>query len=128
MNEPANFLNGDELTQGGCEPGALNYPPFKPHSVGDTLADKTVCPDALQHAGKHYDVHNLYGYFESGPTLEGVREATGERGWVLSRSTFVGSGNWVAHWLGDNFSKYVETENAPGFAVSLCIAFFFQLG
>ena len=35
--------------------------------------------------GVHYDVHNLYGWFESEPTLRGVRDNTGERGWVLSR-------------------------------------------
>ena len=53
----------------------------------------------------HYDVHNLYGWSQSQPTLEAVREATYTRGWILSRSTFLGSGQWAAKWLGDNWSK-----------------------
>lgn len=61
----------------------------------------------MHHFGNHYDTHNLFGWAQSKPTLDGVVAATGKRGWVLSRSTYVGSGKWVAHWLGDNFSKCV---------------------
>ena len=50
----------------------------------------------------------MFGWSQSAPTLAGVREATGARGLVLSRSTFVGSGQWVAHWLGDNFSNWAN--------------------
>jgi len=54
----------------------------------------------------HYNTHSLYGWFESKPTLEGLREGTGKRGMVLSRSTFLGSGKWTSHWLGDNWSHW----------------------
>merc|ERR1719507_285377 len=54
----------------------------------------------------------MFGWTQSKPTLDAVRLATGKRGLVLSRSTFVGSGAWVAHWLGDNFSNWSNLKNS----------------
>jgi len=108
MNEPSNFVTGDMYQ--GCESKNVNYPPYMPSIRLDNadhgLADKSLCGDSVHHLGLHYDVHNLFGWSQSQPTLQGVRDATGGRGLVLSRSTFVGSGQWVAHWLGDNFSNW----------------------
>ena len=108
MNEPSNFVAGD-MTE-GCEGTPVNFPPYLPairlEDPSHGLADKSLCGDAQHSLGQHYDVHNMFGWAQSAPSLAGVREATGARGLVLSRSTFVGSGQWVAHWLGDNFSNW----------------------
>ena len=99
MNEPANFVDG-------CANNSLNYPPYKPHTDGPDLLQKTICLDAEQFWGSHYDTHSMYGWSETEPTLRGARLATGQRSLVLSRSTFVGSGRWTSHWLGDNWSEW----------------------
>ena len=100
MNEPSNFVSGD--MQEGCASTSVNFPPYLPairvDEASHGLADKSLCGDAQHSLGQHYDVHNMFGWAQSASTLAGVREATGARGLVLSRSTFVGSGQWVAHW------------------------------
>jgi len=103
MNEPANFVAG---SVDGCPENKLNYPPYKPYTEGPDLLQKTICMDAQHSWGSHYDTHSMFGWAETVPTLAGVRQATNKRGLVLSRSTFVGSGRWTAHWLGDNWSQW----------------------
>lgn len=49
---------------------------------------------------KHFDVHSLYGYMESIPSFEASRQTTGTRGFVITRSTFIGSGQYGGHWTG----------------------------
>lgn len=34
------------------------------------LASKTICPAHVESLSRHYDTHNMYGWFESEPTLE----------------------------------------------------------
>ncbi|KAG7264689.1 hypothetical protein CRUP_006216 [Coryphaenoides rupestris] len=46
----------------GCVKNNLNYPPFIPHILDGLMYSKTLCMDAKQTWGNHYDVHSLYGY------------------------------------------------------------------
>lgn len=58
MNEPSNFYNGHI---NGCEQSKLDYPPYLPNVNGNLLARKTICMNAKQYLGYHYDLHNTYG-------------------------------------------------------------------
>jgi len=105
MNEPASFDSGYSGT--GCVDNPINRPPFVPRGInGQSLYEKTLCPDAVQEFGTQYNVHSLYGWSMAKQSLPAARAVTGTRSVVFSRSTFPGSGSYAQHWLGDNFSNW----------------------
>ncbi|KAB0341836.1 hypothetical protein FD754_018762 [Muntiacus muntjak] len=116
MNEPSNFVNGSVR---GCSDEILNNPPYVPYleSRGQGLSSQTLCMESQQvlpggSPVRHYDVHSLYGWAQARPTYEAVREVTGQRGIVITRSTFPSSGRWGGHRLGDNTAAWDQLKKS----------------
>jgi lysosomal alpha-glucosidase len=107
MNEPSNFLYG---SIDGC-PQSSKYdnPPFTPHVMDDKLPSRTLCPSARQYLSNHYNLHNMYGHFEAMATNMALRAVNvNKRPFVLTRSSFAGTGHFAAHWSGDNFATWED--------------------
>ncbi|KAG9494130.1 hypothetical protein GDO78_001786 [Eleutherodactylus coqui] len=116
MNEPSSFVHG---SVNGCRNRTLNWPPYMPalNSKIDGLAHKTLCMESQQFLPdgtpvRHYDVHNLYGWSHAKPSHDALRNITGKRGIVISRSTYPTVGQWVGHWLGDNTAAWNQMDKS----------------
>lgn len=89
----------------------LNYPPFAINNGNEELDifQKTIDMDVLHADGRtrHLTLHNAYGAAIARRTAEALeRMEPGKRHFLLTRSTFPGSGRFTAHWLGDNYSDF----------------------
>ncbi|XP_023817356.1 sucrase-isomaltase, intestinal [Oryzias latipes] len=113
MNEVANFKQGSSK---GCSVNKLNYPPYTPRILDDLMYSKTLCMDAKQAWGNHYDVHSLYGYSMVLATEQALQRVFGgNRTLMLTRSSFPGVGKYSGHWLGDNGANWNDIKWAiPG--------------
>ncbi|KAG8445218.1 hypothetical protein GDO86_010121 [Hymenochirus boettgeri] len=116
MNEPASFVHGSVY---GCKDALLNKPPYMPYLESRHLGlnHKTLCMETQQILPdgtpvRHYDVHNLYGLSHAEPTYSALQNVTGERGIVVSRSTYPSAGQWVGHWLGDNTAAWNQMDKS----------------
>ncbi|XP_040043098.2 sucrase-isomaltase, intestinal [Gasterosteus aculeatus] len=113
MNEVASFQKGSIK---GCADNDLNYPPFTPKILDGVMYSKTLCMDAKQAWGNHYDVHSLYGYSMVLATEKALQSVFGgNRTLMLTRSSFPGVGKYSGHWLGDNGANWNDIKWAiPG--------------
>lgn len=115
MNEPSNFIDGYNYTFNDLPASynsfSLNFPRYMINNGGNEapIFRKTVPMDAGTALGSSYQAHNMYGLFESIVTYRALIELDPQhRPFLLTRSTFPGSGNWTATWLGDNFSTFPQ--------------------
>lgn len=130
MNECSNFCSGIvcEIPNHSC-PESLSEPticcllcdnnlenpwddpPYKINVKGNNSAlnTKTIAMSAQHFNGiLEYDAHNLYGLSEAVVTNNVFRKVSEKRPFVLSRSTFPGSGVHTAHWTGDNGASWED--------------------
>ncbi|KAG6412929.1 hypothetical protein SASPL_125624 [Salvia splendens] len=131
MNEASNFCNGlcqipvGRICPNGTGPGWIccldcknvtatrwDDPPYKINASGTAvpIGYKTIATSAYHYNGVlEYDAHSLYGFSQTIATYKGLRALPGgKRPFILSRSTYVGSGQYAAHWTGDNKGTWAD--------------------
>ena len=113
------LLNGSEIAASRVVSEAasrdtrnLDSPPYKINHAKPSkqIIEETIALSARhddQYATAEYDVHSLWSIGMQKATYNAMKTIMpGKRPFMVSRSTFAGSGRYSGHWGGDNEAKW----------------------
>ncbi|GLJ09405.1 hypothetical protein SUGI_0108790 [Cryptomeria japonica] len=139
MNEVSNFCTGKcTIAKNRQCPGIKDWmccldcinitntrwdePPYKINCSGKSasLGYNTLAASSVHYNGVlEYDAHGLFGFSQTIATHSALKNLLNKRPFVLTRSTFVGSGSYGAHWTGDNKASWEDL----GYSISTILNF-----
>lgn len=70
------------------------------------LFTQTLSMSAMTTAGRYYSTKSFYGHLQAKMSYYNYRKMTGRRPFVLGRASYPGSGQYMAHWTGDNSASW----------------------
>jgi alpha-glucosidase len=105
---PLNARQGDLGDKKGLPDRNVFNPAYRINNKQGDLSDNTLYTNITNRDGTlQYDTHNMYGLTMAKATYASMLAIhPGKRPFVLTRSTFLTSGKWAAHWFGDNASTW----------------------
>lgn len=117
MNEPSNFCDGecpDQMTYHYYFFPLDYYDDLYYNPTHRPLETRTISMEGLHYGNSvhntEFNYHSLYGYYQGKLTSNFFIEKLKKRPFVISSATFPGSGHYVSHWLGDNYSTWTDME------------------
>lgn len=91
-----------------CSNNEFDEPFFKLTSYANRRqSESTICLNAKLGEGSkynHFDVHNIFSWSQSKATIKALRQASGERGFLISKSTYTSIGSYAGHLIAVNNS------------------------
>ena len=94
------------LGQCAREDSPLNYLSWDPLNNERLIYNRTLDMTADLAMGKYYDTKAFYALMQARATYDSLVKQKAKRPFVLTRSGFVGSGRYAAHWTGDNTGEW----------------------